>query len=424
MIKMLKKYRHISFWLCSMMLLLCQACDSSSEETPGEDPGVKEPSQLEINVYTPGHPVVTRAEKVDPDTDEKEVKSLQIWVFVSEAKSSEAGTLPVGYLVGYLSPQITTPSSTDFVGKYQLTVSDLFTTLRPKVNVYVVANVGPSNTGYSLTASSTMVELENALIHQVNEVDYFGLSSPMMTAVPEDGLPMSGVLIDTDVVGSQPVLKVQTPVTVVRSISKVRFLFSRTKQQTEFGEDQDLKIVRITINNGMIPKAEYLFLNRNYSEDGSWPNYNPVKSNPEVESDYESGTDDGGQGIALSPLAEAASQIPEYENPSAYAYTGEVTGQDYENLINTGIEEGHLAEIGKFYIRESDKQVTGRIHYTIGNDATVKSSTFRMTRAGEFSRNHTWIVYGYFSAKELLSISSVNVLPWTTTYTDYVVPNW
>lgn len=418
-IKMQKTYRHIGVWLCSMLLLLCQACGSShNDDIAGDTPDVKGPSQLEINVYTPGHPVVTRAEKVNPDEDEKEVKSLQIWVFVSEDKSSEAGTLSAGSLVGYLSPQISTPASTDFVGRYQMTVSDLFSTLRPKVNVYVLANVGTTSTGYNLTASTTMEELENALIQN----DYFGLSSPMMTEVPADGLPMSGVLKGTEVGGTQPVLKVQTPVTVVRAISKVRFLFSRTRQYTseeDYGSSQELKIAGITIDNGMIPKAEYLFLANEYSVDGSRPNYRLVTTGDEP---YISGSDDNG--VSLLPLTTYANQIPEYEDPSEYSYTGDVTGQDYEDLINAGVEAGHLAEVGRFYIRETDQQITGKLHYTIGTDATVKSSTFRMARSGDFSRNHTWIVYGYFSGKELLRISSVNVLPWVNEYSDHPLYNW
>ena len=411
---MVIKYRHIGLWLSSMIVLLCQACSS--------DDG-SETSQLDINVYTPGRAVVTRAdvEKINPDEAEKAVKSLQIWVFVAENKSSEVGTLREGQLVGYLSPQIATPSSTDFVGKYQMTVSDVFATLRPKVNVYVVANVGAANTGNTLTATSSMTELENALIQNDNTHDYFGLTPPMTTTVPADGLPMSGVLKNTEVGGSRPVLKVQTPVTVVRAVSKVRFVFSRTKPDTseeDFGSSQELRITGITINNEKIPKAEYLFLSSPYSVDGHLTSYRLKDGTPK----YESGTDDNG--IALSPLSAAASDIPEYENPTAYAYTGTVTGQDYENLINTGIELEHLAEIGKFYIRESDKQIEGKIHYTIGNDPTPKSSPFHMATAGEFSRNHTWIVYGYFSAKELLTIYSVNVLPWQTDYTDYPVFNW
>ena len=409
-------YRHIGFWLCSMIVLLCQAC--------GSDDG-SEPSQLDINVYTPGRAVVTRAdvEKINPDEAEKAVNSLQIWVFVAENKSSDAGSLQKGQLVGYLSPQITTPTSTDFVGKYQMTVSDLFATLRPKVNVYVVANVGTANTGNTLTAGTSMTELENALIQHDGANDYFGLTSPMTTAVPAGGLPMSGVLKNTEVGGSRPVLKVQTPVTVVRTVSKVRFVFSRSKQYTseqDYGSSQELKITGVTIDNEMIPKAEYLFLSSPYNVDGHLTSFPLKDGSPK----YESGTDDGGNGIALSPLSAAASQIPEYENPTAYAYTGAKTGQDYEDLINTGIEAGHLAEIGKFYIRESDKPISGKIHYTIGTDLTPKSSPFHMARAGEFSRNHTWIVYGYFSAKELLVISSVNVLPWQTEYTDYPVYNW
>ena len=398
-----------------MIVLLCQSC--------GSDDG-SEPSQLDINVYTPGRAVVTRAdvEKINPDEAEKAVNSLQIWVFVAENKSSDAGSLQVGQLVGYLSPQITTPTSTDFVGKYQMTVSDLFATLRPKVNVYVVANVGTANTGNTLTAGTLMTELENALIQHDGANDYFGLTSPMTTAVPAGGLPMSGVLKNTEVGGSRPVLKVQTPVTVVRAVSKVRFVFSRSKQYTseqDYGSSQELKITGVTIDNEMIPKAEYLFLANAYNTEDLTKNCHIVNTG---EAPYETGATDNG--IALTPLTSSATNIPEYANPSEYSYTGELTGQDYEDLINTGIEAGHLAEIGKFYIRESDKPISGKIHYTIGTDPTPKSSPFHMARAGEFSRNHTWIVFGYFSAKELLVISSVNVLPWQTEYTDYPVYNW
>ena len=168
----------------------------------------------------------------------------------------------------------------------------------------------------------------------------------------------------------------------------------------------------------MTPKAQYLGLSSPDSVDGHLPSCHLKDASPK----YESGTDDNG--IALSPLSAAASQIPEYENPTAYAYTGAKTGQDYEDLINTGIGSGHLAEIGKFYIRESDKPISGKIHYTIGTDPTPKSSPFHMAKEGEVSRNHTWTVFDYLSAKELLVISSVNVLPWQTEDTDYPVYNW
>lgn len=401
------EYRYIRFWLCSIMVLLFLSC-SGSDDHDSQD--ASKPSQLEIRVYIPGRPVVTRAEHVNAEEAEKVMRSLDIWVFEHES----------GTLVGHLSPMV---SESFEGGTFQMTINDDFAKKdpRPKVDVFVMANVSSNNTGVHLPSPVTRGDLQAAMIKYVDEThDYFGLTNPIV-APPNEGLPMSGVLIDKGVDGSLPVLRVPNPVKVVRAISKVRFIFSRTKQQTEFGESQDLKIVGITINNGMIPKAEYLFLKNDYSEDGSLPNCNPVKSNPEVESDYVSGS---GSGIALSPLSAAASQIPEYENPTAYAYTGAKTGQDYEDLINTGIESGHLAEIGKFYIRESDKPISGKIHYTIGDDPTPKSSPFHMAREGEFSRNHTWIVFGYFSAKELLVISSVNVLPWQDEYTDYPVYNW
>ena len=65
------------------------AC-SSSESADGESPVANETSQLEIYVYTPEKPVVTRAEveKIDPEKMEKTIKTLQIWVFVAEEKTS------------------------------------------------------------------------------------------------------------------------------------------------------------------------------------------------------------------------------------------------------------------------------------------------------------------------------------------------
>ena len=404
---MVIEYRHIRLWLCSMMVLLCLACSSDSDDV-GESPDVKKPSQLEIRVYMPKRTEVTRAEKIDPEADETAVYSLDIWVFEHDS----------GVLAGHLSPVV---SESFEGGTYQMTVNDDFAKRKPNVDVFAMVNVHPNNTGINWPSPITRADLTNAVIQHVDDThDYFGFNNAI-TAPPAEGLPMSGALYNTAVVGSQPVLRVETKVTVVRAVSKIRFVFSRTEQKTEFGENQELKIVSITINNDKIPKAEYLFLANDYNTENLSENCHVVTTG---ESSYESGTDDNGRGIAL--LTEYASRIPEYANPSEYSYTGEVTGQEYENLINSGIEANppHLAEVGKFYLRESDKQVTGRIHYTIGNDQTVKSSTFSMARAGDFSRNHTWIVYGYFSGKELLSISSVNVLPWNTEYWDYIVPNW
>jgi len=41
-----------------------------------------------------------------------------------------------------------------------------------------------------------------------------------------------------------------------------------------------------------------------------------------------------------------------------------------------------------------------------------------------FTRNHTWIVYGYFAGKELLKIYSIDTTDWSTSSADHPVFNW
>ena len=119
--------------------------------------------------------------------------------------------------------------------------------------------------------------------------------------------------------------------------------------------------------------------------------------------------------------------IPVCPNPSKYVYIddreGQAKGQAYENLINGGIEARELAQVGRFYLRESDKRISGTINYSIG-DGTPKNATFPMSEADSFSRNHTWIVYGFFAGKEVLNVYSVDVTAWQTSSTDHEVHNW
>ena len=208
---------------------------------------------------------------------------------------------------------------------------------------------------------------------------------------------------------------------VVRTVSKVRFVFCRTESKDENGNDLPLTINSITLTNGgetphgMIPKQEYLFLDNAYA-DRTWRI---------VENNYE----DVGN---LTPLKDA-DQVPVCTNPSKYAYIkgreGQMTGQDYEDLINRGItgedNEGvpELVQVGRFYLKESDLKITGKINYTIGNGA-AKDADFSMYEKYDFTRNHTWIVYGYFAGKELLKIYSIDSTEWGTSSTDHPVYNW
>ena len=207
---------------------------------------------------------------------------------------------------------------------------------------------------------------------------------------------MSGVLKNQPVEGMAPIVSVRTNVKVARAVSKVRFVFCNSSN----ADEQKLTINKITFDDDMIPKEEYLFL-----EAGR--NYN-------VGSEYE----------AAAPLVNAAKkEVKSYSSPTEYAYRGQ-TGKEYEALINDGIDKERLTEVGKFYLRESDKKITGTITYTVGNSDKELSAPFKMSEEGDFSRNHTWIVYGFFAGKDNLKVFSVDVNGWKESSDDHEVYNW
>ena len=380
------RHKHIGWWLCSMLMLLCWSC--GGQDTDTDTPDVDQGPFLEIKVYSPERSQVTRADigDIPGDDNENAIHHMNIWVFEHHG----TGQTDDGKFVGYLSvanpnPLVDSP--------YRILVSETFVDNPPAVDIYVTANVTESNTGIKLDRTTTRDQLDAALIGQ----NYFGLSSPVKV-VPTDSLPMSGVLKNQPVKGMAPIVSVGTNVKVARAVSKVRFVFCNSSDAV----DQKLTIQSITFDDEMIPKEEYLFLNAPYTG-----------RNFKVGSEYE----------AAAPLVNTPTVVASYSSPTEYAYRGQ-TGEEYEALINKGIKEEILTEVGKFYLRESDKKITGTITYTVGSSTTALSAPFTMSEAGDFSRNHTWIVYGFFAGKDNLKVFSVDVNDWTESSGEREVYNW
>lgn len=409
--KMIKDYRHIALWLCSTLILLCTACGSSDGEPEGGETAKN--YQLQLNIYTPEHPVVTRGEMVNPNENgDENVNTMDIWVFASQTTEHiESGTC-----VGYVHVDVEETSRSSFEGgTYQMSVGEDFVNEHPNVNVYVAANVVSANTGITLPNKPTEEQLNAALLAG----DYFGLTSPT-SIPPSDGLPMSGVLKNKVINYSRtPLLSVDDPVKVVRAVSKVRFIFSRTNTGDE------LHINSISLDNDTnsgIPEKEYLFLSGPY-DDSETPRYRIG----------------GGYLDAKTVASDLGSiPIPTCTYPARYAFdpnnAAQQIGQAYENLIDDGLtghytEEGYskgepfeLVELKRFYLRESNQRLQGKINYTIGSKTA--DATFKMYEGDIFTRNHTWIVFGYFAGKETLKVSCVNVTDWKDSSTDHTVHNW
>lgn len=367
-------------------VLLLAAC-SKDGDSPDMEP------VLNVYVYSPEHPMITRGDvgNVAPINDEGTIKTLQIWVF-------EHGT---GNLVSYYSPTSVDNLKSAKGVTYQLNVSDAFAKAKPKpnVDVYVVANVEADNCGLSYDENTTRAILEGAQIGS----DYFGLTS-LQNSVPVAGLPMSGVLRDVAVTGSAPVFEISS-VKLTRAVSKLRFIFSKDNVETpvkitgiKLGVDLEDNLIPL------IPTAEFLFLKADHSL------YNIVGSYPD---DYEA----GGTSLFTGELAIASN-----EDPLKYTYQSGQDAQDYEDLIAAGVSADKLSNVGPYYLRETDKKLSGVITYLIGDDTTDKKAKFEMKTAGDFSRNHTWIVYAYYGV-DGMKVESVYSQEWNEVKTEDV-HNW
>lgn len=389
------------------IVLLLAACSKDGDSPENTQPVIN------VYVYSPEHPMITRGDignvaAIDNTLNESLIKTLQIWVF-------EHGT---ENLVSYYKPETVNNLNDNKGVTYQLNVSEAFAKAKPKptVDVYVVANAASCGLSLPQTICRDRLEdldkadLEHAMIKKSGTIDYFGLED-LTKKVPEDGqgnpigLPMSGVLRDVAVTGSAPVFKISS-VKLKRTVSKLRFIFSR---------DEGEKVIITGIKLGvdlenhtipLIPTAEYLFTNANNGL------YN-------ISDTYVTPADGGTE---LLPSASPLSDIKSNEDPLKYTYQPGQDAQDYEDLIANGISENKLSGVGPYYLRETDKKLSGVITYQIGDNTTDKKAKFEMKNAGDFSRNHTWIVYAYYGV-DGMKVESVFSQEWNEVKTEDV-HNW
>lgn len=375
------------------IVLLLAACSSGDGEA--SDTRQKVPPVINIYVHSPNNPVITRGDvgEVNPinnTANESLITSLQIWVFNN-------GT---GDLISYYSPEsVDNLNETAGTASYQLSVSEAFASAaeagnKPNVDVYVLANAASCNMTFGEKTSRT--SLEDAMITS----DFFGLTT-LTDKVPESGLPMSGVLRNVPVDGSSPVYRLQN-VSLTRAVSKIRFVLCK-ETPAQGQENIAVSINSICLNAGMIPNNEYMFL-----ETGT--NANPYRVDG-------FNTDDAKEFLSGSSLTD----LPSCEDPLQYAYQSQ-NAQDYENLIAEGVAAGKLIQKGPYYLRESDKQLRGIIRYQKGGE-DAKNATFEMKTAGDFSRNHTWIVYVFYSKSGLVAITVV-LKDWNEHTDFHEVYNW
>lgn len=388
-----------------LMLLLLVACSSCSDDDstqplqPGEKPVLK------LYIFSPDNPIVTRAsgDHVKSETDaEKKINTLQVWVFKNNTND----------LVSYVKLEFNEEQSIFDEKVVLMDLTEDFVVNKTEVDIFVAANVTQDNCGLSFDKNTTATTLQNAKIGS----GYFGIgSTSKVTAVPTGGLPMTGRLKMQALTGTSPVFGIGNQnVKLVRAVSKVRFVFCKSSSNPP-----DVQKLSVSFDADKLPKAEYLFLANLYNS------YNYYRiDNSEYEPETPLVTDFNG------------TTIEKCSDPVKYVYDAtKHNGQQYEDLINLGIngddtsnptKPKELTEVGRYYLRESDKQLSGKIAYTIGTGSseTHKEVGFSMPTPLDFTRNHTWIVYGYFMGSGNLMLHLVETKSWTEDPENRTIYNW
>jgi hypothetical protein len=376
-----------------MLVLMLAACSSSDGGELGGGTE-RQSAKLAIYVYAPEQASAkTRADvgEVDPvnnDLNEGIIKSLKLWIYETET----------GNKVGYFSTEDVEALNEGQGATYQIPVSDEFAANKPYVDVYVMANVTASNCGVGVSTLDENTSRAD-LIEGAKISGHFGLGD-RVNSVPADGLPFAGKLTTQSVVGDAPALRVGTeaePSTVelTRAVSKLRFVFSKATGSPE------VKITSIKIDAEMIPNEEYLF------KTPETVTYNASESEL-LTSDIEE----------IDVKAETA-------DPLVYSYNNQ-DAQDYEDLINGAASKQPDPEVtvyGPIYLRESDKKLTGTIKYSL-DGGSEQTADFEMTQAGDFKRNHTWIVYAYYAGSGNLKVQTIYVKNWKGREVNRDFYNW
>ena len=380
-----------------MLLLMLTSCASGNTE---EIEVRYEKPVLKIYLFAPDSPIVTRADigDVEAAAAEKAIKTIDVWVFEHDNPEKRVSYVHLDNITFDGQKEIVMELTDDFANLAK----------KPDVDIYVAANA--SNLGLTLNKTTTIEELKAACIGTA----YFGVypndPTKLVKTVPDGGLPMSGMLEKQVVGGIPPVYTAKNKnVQLVRAVSKIRFILSKSSSNAP-----TISNLSIKLDADMIPNKEFLFL------EGDYPDY---RSNVNTTEGYES--------EATIVTGISSDDINSCNDPAIYAYTSE-TGQAYETKIDNGLKdpEGEqkpdLTQVGLFYFRESDKQLKGSISYKLGtgeNDP-VKNVEFKMSGAGDFTRNHTWIVYGYFLGSGDLKLNVVDVKEWTTGGGNSDLYNW
>jgi len=345
---------------CLLLPLLLGGCRREVlEDVPGPFLGI------DVALPLTAAPVKSNEGEAPASADENLLKSLLIWVFNHRTKAKVAS----------LNVPVADFPTGGIVRRYMLQVPKTFSSDCSSVDVFVLAN--GASVGCTLNENSSWDAVYGAFFGD----PYYGVANPVTTVDPTKGLPMTATGLDLPIRGEDPAFSVSS-LMLTRAVSKLRYVFCKQE-----GDERNLQITKVVLNGNQIPINEYLF----------------------AENDYRINEEDGYVSSNFTFTPPAAFEIFANARPEDLVYSGQ-SPASYQSLLDQAIADHVLTDGGTYYFRESDKQLTGWVYYSV-DGVEQRPREFKMNAPGDFARNRTWTVYAYFITGKKIQLG-VSVLPW------------
>lgn len=332
-------------------------------------------------------------------TSESDIHSIKVWVFKSETGPSAN---PIAY------KEDNTPTAVGggtANGNYTLNLRFLRKINGEElknIDLYILANSESTNMADKLNGKN-LRSITRADLQGVTFDDPFGITAEgkaQTTEVPTGkGLPISRAITNIEIADHVADTEIEAKskgisIPLVRAVSKLHFYFAR-----KAGEDAltgNVKVTRIEIDGNTFPTESYVFPDE---EDYATADANKAATSNKY------GTPSYVPTLLKLDGVENA-QIKAVADPLAYKRGPGETAQTYMNRMNTDIGEHNLS-----YLRETNKPITGKIHYQLADGGSVKSQGFTIPSSGNAIRNRELVVYGYFLQGGALCLDW-QVMPW------------
>lgn len=316
-------------------------------------------------------------------TEEEKIYSIRVWAFKSGSAETAA---PIGFKA---------ETGLNETGSHQVSMKLLRKAAGDLENIDLFILLNAESIG--VLNDNNCNRMTRKDLKAVTFNSNFGINtdgSPQATEVPATGLPISRVITNINVknnIADNAAEAAAKPVRVplVRAVSKLHFFFARkTGKDTE-----SVTVTRIEVNGESLTAASPVF--------------------PEATTNAEKDTKGlTGSFTGLTYLTKnlifggiATDKINPVDDPKAYFRNTGEKAQDYMTRLSNALKEG-----GRSYLRETDRTITGKIHFKSNASLAERWVEFKIPEA---YRNHELVVYGYFSGEALLDLNL-----------QYYVANW